>query len=495
VTVDFFGHEKVDKELKSAGLYLGSEWSEQSAGTCGVGACLQSGEAITVHHSDHFDFTHRRLSCSAAPIFDSFGSLLAVLDISLLDSASAKSSQKLALEVLKSCARRIEMANLMSLFKNNWVVKLSSSPEFLEVDPNCAFAVSDEGKILAVTNVAQRFLAKCVSLNWRRPSNIIGKKFEDFFDFDFNDLNKLSPSAEMERKVLILKNGEMVFASASCSKSVKSQLSIRSEVPKPLSNLHGGDPTIEAIAQKASRVLHTQISIILNGETGVGKEFIAKSLHQARSLRGRFVAINCAGLPESLIESELFGYAPGAFTGASSKGKMGLIEQANGGTLFLDEIGDMPLTLQARLLRVLAEREVSPVGSAKTINVNIRVVSATHKDLKVLVQNGKFREDLYYRLNGIVFDLPAVRMRNDFGWLLKQIVALFSKNDKKYSISNDAFEVLQKYSWPGNVRQMINVIELSCALSDESEVRLEHLPDFIVLENHSADDFVKSNGV
>ena len=139
-----------------------------------------------------------------------------------------------------------------------------------------------------------------------------------------------------------------------------------------------------------------------------GKEYVAKALHDSRRKKGPFVAINCAALPETLIESELFGYAPGAFTGAQAKGKKGLIEKASGGTLFLDEIGDMPLALQARLLRVLAEREITPVGATTPVPVDIRVMSASHKDLCELVRSGQFRQDLYYRLNGVILDIPAV---------------------------------------------------------------------------------------
>ncbi|MCB2039221.1 MAG: sigma-54 factor interaction domain-containing protein, partial [Ottowia sp.] len=160
--------------------------------------------------------------------------------------------------------------------------------------------------------------------------------------------------------------------------------------------------------------------------TGVGKEYVAKALHASRKKKGPFVAINCAALPEALIESELFGYAPNSFTGANAKGKKGLIEQANGGTLFLDEIGDMPLVLQARLLRVLAEKEVMPVGSTKPVPVDIRVISASHRNLKSLVDAGQFRQDLYYRLNGVVLGIPALRDRKDKPWVIRQIAALVS---------------------------------------------------------------------
>src|SRR5690606_29273367 len=164
------------------------------------------------------------------------------------------------------------------------------------------------------------------------------------------------------------------------------------------------------------------IPILIQGETGSGKEFLARAIHDSCGGSGNLVAVNCAAIPEHLIESELFGYTPGAFTGASQKGKRGLIEEANGGTLFLDEIGDMPLMPQSRLLRVLSENEVQPVGALKARAVRLRVLSASHRDLAVLVKEGRFRQDLYYRLNAATLALPPLRERQDLGWLIDQLL-------------------------------------------------------------------------
>ena len=236
---------------------------------------------------------------------------------------------------------------------------------------------------------------------------------------------------------------------------------------------------MERLVYNAGRIVDKQISIILEGETGVGKEFIAKALHAARKKKGPFVAINCAALPETLIESELFGYTPNSFTGAHTKGKKGLIEQANGGTLFLDEIGDMPLALQARLLRVLAERELLAVGATSPVPIDMRVISASHRSLLELVENGQFRQDLYYRLNGVVLQIPALRDRHDKDWVIRQISSLVSHNST-LKFSNKAEEALRSYHWPGNIRETINVFELCMALSDGGLVELEELPDQIL---------------
>jgi len=475
VTVDFIGDEKVDRELKRAGLYIGSEWSEKYSGTSGVGACLATGEPMTIHQSDHFDMAHTSLSCTAAPIYNSSGTLMGILDVSLLMSPTEKFSQALTLEVVKSCVRRIELANLMATRKSDWVLRLNSASEFLGVDPNCAISVGNDGAISGLTHGAHRMIAQTLGLDWKSPEGFIGKPFEDVFEFNFNDLPYLLGAETPGEQALEMRDGKVIFADIQAPSKKKLNNS-PGAMPAALAQIHGGDPQMERLAGKAARIVDKQISIILEGETGVGKEFVAKALHEARKKKGPFVAINCAALPEALIESELFGYAPNSFTGAHAKGKKGLIEQANGGTLFLDEIGDMPLALQARLLRVLAEREVMAVGATKAASVDVRVISASHRNLKELVDCGQFREDLYYRLNGVVLFIPALRDRKDKSWIMWQIAALISQ-DFPLKFTKDAEAALWTHSWPGNIREMINVFELCFALSDGDVVELDDLPD------------------
>lgn len=477
VTVDFIGDEKVDRELKRAGLYIGSEWSEENAGTCGVGACLASGEALTVHQTDHFDMAHTPLSCTAAPIYHSDGSPIGVLDVSLLMSPSEKYSQALTLEVVKSCVRRIELANLMNSRKSDWILRLNRTSEFLGVDPNCAVSVAADGTISGLTHGAHRLFAKTLGQSWKSAQGFVGKPFEDVFDFDFNDIPRLMGAETPGEQAVEMTDGQIMFADVRAPVRPEPAAS-RPKLPEALAKIHGGDSRMQTLAGKAARIVDKQISIILEGETGVGKEFVAKALHEARKKKGPFIAINCAALPEALIESELFGYAPNSFTGANAKGKKGLIEQANGGTLFLDEIGDMPLALQARLLRVLAEKEVMAVGATKPMPVDIRVVSASHRNLKTLVDAGQFRQDLYYRLNGVVLPIPALRDREDKHWIIKQISSVVSP-DGPLRFSKEAEDVLVSYHWPGNIREMMNVFELCLALCDTGKVEVADLPEHI----------------
>ena len=475
VTVDFIGDNKVDRELKRAGLAIGSEWSEKNAGTCGVGACIATGEPIIIHQTDHFDMAHSPLSCTAAPIYNPNGALMGVLDVSLLMSPTEKYSQALTLEVVKSCVRRIEVANLIATRKSDWVLRLDSGFEFLGVDPSCAISIGSDGTISGLTHGAQKIIAQTLGSDWKQIDSFIGKPFDDVFEFDFNDLPYLLGAETPGEQALELRDGRVIFANVQAPSQKKLTNSV-GRTPCALTKIHGGDPEMERLTGKAARIVDRQISIILEGETGVGKEFVAKALHEARKKKGPFVAINCAALPESLIESELFGYAPNSFTGAHAKGKKGLIEQANGGTLFLDEIGDMPLALQARLLRVLAEREVMAVGATKAAAVDVRVISASHRNLKELVDCGQFREDLYYRLNGVVLSIPALRDRQDKSWITRQVATLVSQ-DFSLKFTKEAETALWKYPWPGNIREMINVFELCVAMSDGNVVELGDLPD------------------
>ena len=477
VTVDFIGDEKVDRELKRAGLYIGSEWSEENAGTCGVGACLTSGEAITIHQTDHFDMAHTPLSCTAAPIYGLKGALIGVLDVSLLMSPTEKYSQALALEVVKSCVRRIELANLMANRKSDWIVRMSPSFEFLGVDPNCAISVAPDGTISGMTHGAQRTMAGAVGADWNSPESVIGRPFEDIFEFDFNDLPNLAGASMPGEQAMETVDGQILFADVQAP-SYQPRNSSGTRIPDPLGETHGGDPSMQRLTEKATKIVDKQISVILEGETGVGKEFVAKALHASRKKKGPFVAINCAALPESLIESELFGYAPNSFTGAHAKGKKGLIEQADGGTLFLDEIGDMPLVLQARLLRVLAEREVMAVGGTKPVPVDIRVISASNRNLQELVDSGQFRQDLFYRLNGVVLSIPPLRDREDKEWLIRRIASVVGET-QNLRFSDDAMARLCAYHWPGNIREMTNIFELCLALYEGDVIEADQLPEQI----------------
>lgn len=487
ITVDLLGDHRVDKELRHAGLYLGSDWREEEVGTCGLGSCLATGEPIVVHQSDHFGYSHAPLSCVSAPIYDVFGNLTAVLDISLLRTDTRKAEQALALDLVKTTVRNIEMAGFMSSFRNDAVLRFSASPEFADVDPHAAIALSSSGTIIGMTREAQKFLIRAETGAATGAVNPIGRQFSDYFEMNYSRLPELDRNFDVQSRALVARSGEVVFANAMMPRN-RSAAKPQQTLPGPLAAIHGGDVAMTQLAKKAARIADSRISVIMYGETGVGKEYVVRAMHESRKNPGPFVAINCAALPENLIESELFGYAPGAFTGALAKGKRGLVELANGGTLFLDEIGDMPLALQARLLRVLAEREVMPIGGSSPVKVNVRFVSASHKDLQSLVKLGQFRQDLYYRLNGIMLEIPPIRKREDLSWLVDSCLRAVVGEDRSISITPGARQVLQAYDWPGNVRELLNALELAVALCDEDTIDTKLLTDLFPQFNSDSAD-------
>src|SRR6185312_992586 len=244
-----------------------------------------------------------------------------------------------------------------------------------------------------------------------------------------------------------------------------------------LEDLAGEDPQMLRNARSAYRIADSNVSVLIQGPTGSGKEAFAHAMHLASNRAERpFVAVNCAAIPETLIESELFGYKAGAFTGARKDGMRGKILQSSGGTLFLDEIGDMPLMLQTRLLRVLEEQEIVPLGSESPIKVNLHVLAASHRNLREMIARGTFRDDLYYRLNGITLELPALRERADKERVIRHALAAETGNGRPAAIERDALHRLLTYSWPGNIRELRNVIRTALAICDGGVIRRIDLP-------------------
>lgn len=246
-------------------------------------------------------------------------------------------------------------------------------------------------------------------------------------------------------------------------------------------NIVGDSPPMQKVYAMIEKVARTDSTILIRGESGTGKELVARALHNySRRNEKPFVAINCAALPETLLESELFGYVKGAFTGAN-KFKKGLFESAQGGTLFLDEIGSIPVDMQQKLLRVLEEREIRPVGATDTVPVDVRIVAATNENLEEKIQTGNFREDLYYRLSVIPIELPPLRERKeDVKLLLKHFLKVINEQEKRdTSVASEVVIALENYSWPGNVRELENVISRAATLCDDNKIELQDLPEKI----------------
>jgi len=246
----------------------------------------------------------------------------------------------------------------------------------------------------------------------------------------------------------------------------------------PLTELQHGDESVERLVRQAHKIMEKDIPILIHGETGAGKEIFVRSLHYHSSRsKEMLVAVNCAAIPAELVESELFGYEKGAFTGAQNKGSIGLIRRAHRGTLFLDEIGEMPIAVQSRLLRVLQERVVTPLGSTEVYPVDIKLISATNRRLKTEIKEGRFRQDLYYRISGLNIELPALRERKDKAELIQYLHNRLRKEEPGPTLSQDMVNLLVKHPWPGNMRQLAHVLKVGLAMADEDVLEDWHLPD------------------
>ncbi len=483
ITVDFVGDLQLDTSLRRAGLYLGSDWNELHAGTCGVGTAIATGQALVVHQGDHFDATHIPLTCTAVPVYDPLGRLNAILDISALTSPQAKSSQHLTLQLAKVYAARVENAYFLRCHRNDWVAKLHPSPEFVEISPDHLLALDAAGRIVGHNRAAQLMLEA-----EHNGSTVLGLPFEQLFRARFDDLPRYMRAMPGERRAVTLaRSARVLFLHAvpppsrmlaPVDATARPRVAPDGDeaVPSPLASLSGGDAALERQIARAARLVDTPVSLLVTGETGSGKEFFAKAVHASSRRAGKpFVAVNCAAIPESLIESELFGHLPGSFSGAAAKGKRGLIQEADGGTLFLDEIGDMPVSLQPRLLRVLAEREVLPVGSTRAVKVDVRVIAATHADLQALVKAGRFRDDLYYRLCGAHLAMPPLRERGDLPWLAGK---LLRDGGHHLRLAPEVIDWFAVYPWPGNLREMKNVLDYAAAMARSlGVIGLTELPD------------------
>ena len=469
ITVDFLGDLVFEPSLRKAGLYLGADWSEHNAGTCGVGTCISTGQALTVHLDDHFDATHIPLTCTTAPVFDSAGQLSAVLDISQLSSSQPKASQHLALQLVKMCAHDIENAAFLHRHRPTGFCACRPPRSSSTCSPTTCWRWMPAVAWWATTggrswHCRAGATAPCRCWAW---------SFEALFDLPFDQIGRFVQTQPSDQRAVMLAGGrQLLFLSASPPPTPPVAAVPREHrVPPALAALSGGDAVLDRQIERVARLVNTPIGLLITGETGSGKEVFAKAVHAASERRTRpFVAVNCAAIPEHLIESELFGHLPGSFSGASPKGKRGLIVEADGGTLFLDEIGDMPLALQARLLRVLSEREVLPVGATRPVSVNIRVIAATHAPLETLVLQRRFRDDLYYRLKGAHIELPPLRARSDLAAMITRLL-------NGHAITPVALQRLLAHGWPGNLRELRNVLDYATSLCVNGAIDLDDLPE------------------
>ncbi len=458
------------KIFERAGLWLGADWSEACEGTNGIGTCLVERQSLTIHRDEHFRGRHTGLTCSASPVFDPQGELLAVLDVSSAREAVSRQSQFHTMALVNLSAKMIESCYFLRHFENHWLLRFHLQAESVGLFSEGLLAFDGEGRICAVNQSALNLLGQA-------RGGLLGQPVEAFFECTLDQLLGRASANATASWPLRTRDGRSLFAVLRGQARRAPPLMAKPEAPR-LPGICLGDPALQSDFNKALRVFERDVPLLINGETGCGKEAFAKAVHQASSrANNAFVALNCAAIPENLIESELFGYRGGSFTGALKEGMRGKLQQADGGTLFLDEIGDMPFALQTRLLRVLEDRVVVPIGGAPQA-VDVRIISATHRDLLARVANGSFREDLYYRLNGLEIAVPPLRERSDKAQLLAFLLAEEAAG-QVVLLDEKARHALLDYAWPGNVRQLRNVLRTLAALCENGRIRLDDLPPLI----------------
>ncbi|KAA0083874.1 sigma-54-dependent Fis family transcriptional regulator [Trinickia soli] len=498
------GDDDFLERAEKVALRPGAQWSEEKQGTNAIGTTLAEGSPTVVHGDQHFLEANRFLTCSSAPILDPYGDLIGVLDV----TGDYRSYHQHTMALAKMSVQMIENHLFAWTFRDTLQVAFHSRPEFLGTLMEGIAAFTGDGRFLSANRSAQFQLGMpLAALRAHTLSSLFGLTSAQLIDrmrtsrdapFSLNLHSGAVVCANVTFRRMTLSSAagqtdarrDKSAAEAYAGTGTATTSSAR---PLRLASLDTGDPQIAAVIAKVRKVIGKDIPVLITGETGTGKELLAQAIHNDSPRRsGPFVAVNCASIPETLIESELFGYEEGAFTGARRKGAVGKLVQAHGGTLFLDEIGDMPYPLQVRLLRVLQERIVNPLGSAKSIPVDIAVVCATHRDLREMIAQHRFRDDLYYRLNGLVVKLPPLRERKDLAVVIGTMLeseALTGGDGQRLSVAPEVMTLFERCTWPGNFRQLGNLLRTAAAMvDDDGEIRREHLPDDFFDDLRKADE-------
>ncbi|WFS16643.1 sigma-54-dependent Fis family transcriptional regulator [Pseudomonas sp. 905_Psudmo1] len=470
-----WGDQRFIEPRQAAGFVAGASWLERYTGTNAIGTALSCGQAVHIQHDEHFLKANRFMTGSASPIFDEQRRMIAVLDV----SSDSYLPPAHTLGMVKMMSQSVENRLILKLFADQYhLLSFNTSLDNLD-SPWAGLVVFDEQ-------------GHVVSAN-RRADNLLGQPLtygaiEQLFDVPLQQLLNQPDSQPFSLRT----SGHFRFHARVRRPARPAPIQPRDFRPQAtqstpqeprLHTLSAGDARMDKAVRQAERLLEKDIPILIQGETGAGKEVFVKALHQASSRASQpFIAVNCAAIPAELVESELFGYEKGAFTGASQKGHIGLIRKAHKGTLFLDEIGDMPLRVQARLLRVLQERCVQPLGSSELHPVDVRLVSATNRPLRQDVDSGQFRADLYYRISGLNLELPPLRERSDKQALFHKLWEQHREPHQRAGISREVLELFQHHPWPGNLRQLSSVLRVALAMADDQPIRAEHLPDDFFLD-------------
>lgn len=498
-----YANEGLMELLKTFNAVPGGVWSEELCGTTAFGTTLAAGKSVVIHDAQHFCENWQVISCAGVPIRHPINrKTIGVLDL----TSFSEDFPTNAVLLTETLAKSLEM----EVFRQLQIHRLFLENAFLEKELQIAndllIAVDIDGQIVRSND----------------PEIINRQEWSHQFDWDqfFQEsqeqsVMKLSSSSILQERPLPFSNdssggclklvyyhdrivGALIQMSrqpmrtgkvpSSDNKPLRSNRVLSPNIGAPRvdderqSEIIGKSPQWLGLLAKVKKVAEREMSVLLIGESGTGKEVLSQYIH-SNSLRRHkpFVAVNCAAFAHDLAASELFGYAPGTFTGGVKEGKVGLFEAAQGGTLFLDEIAELPLPVQAMLLRVLQEKQVTRIGEYRSRPVDIRIIAATNQDLKQWMDEGKFRLDLYYRLNVVELKVPSLKERKeDIVLFAEHFLSKHNQDLSDYYLMPETIELLRSYNWPGNVREMQNVMEYAVAFADDFRIFPWNLPDYMV---------------
>ncbi len=490
------GDKEVLEESKKVGVVVGSNRSETIVGTNSIGMTIFTKEPVQIIGPEHYNLFPRYWTCSSAPLRDSSGNLIGVVNM----SGKYHLLHKHTLGMVVSIAKAIE--NALSIEEKVYELGITNGflKAIIESMGDALIVIDKKGKIIHLNSLASKILGK-------EPEKVIGKPIDKLISTNFSLLDILNTGrGYLEKEIIVTpfysKESSRYLLTEKLIEDAEGRLQGVMALFKEIKKVHrlvggiigadhrinfshivGNNKKLTKAVNLAEAAAVSDCKILIQGESGTGKEIFAQAIHNNSNRKDKpFIAINCAAIPRDLVESELFGYEEGAFTGAKRGGKPGKFELAEGGTLFLDEIESLPLEAQPKLLRVLESAQLMRVGGTKIIPIDVRIISSTNRDLLQMIEEGSFREDLYYRLNTVIIDIPPLRERRDDIPLLVEYIAnkvgqRLGKN--KMRIDQEALKLLSNYNWPGNVRELENVLESAILLSEGYHINIEVIPENI----------------
>jgi len=474
--VHTLGHADFLSRADRVALSAGANWHEQQRGTNAIGTALVEASGVEIHGAEHFLERNEFLTCTAVPILSAVGDLMGVLDI----SGDQRSRHPHTLGLVSMASRMIENRLLVTSCQRHIRLHLHPQLEGIGSVAEGLLVLSEDGWLVGANRAAMELLRLSrADLGALQLTHRLAESLAELLSRHKRRPGQPTQVHLLDGTGLFLQVQHEAPALASqVPRPLQTECAVQ-PAPDALNSLDTGDTRWRNAADKVRRVLDKPIPLLIQGESGVGKELFARASHDSGPRKVKaFVAINCAAVPENLIEAELFGYAPGAFTGARREGSVGRLREAQGGTLFLDEIGDMPLGLQARLLRVLQERQVVPLGGGPAVAVDFALICASHRKLREEAAAGRFRNDLYYRINGLTVLLPPLRERTDFVVLTERLLADLNPG-RHVGVAPDLLVRLSQQTWPGNLRQYANALRTASAMLGvrEASITWDHLPD------------------